>query len=116
MPQVELNFQDAIESRDAGIAKCESTADAIDPNWRNEAFELLKRFLSECPGEFKVEEVRAYAAMYDFVEPASKRIWGSIILKAARKGLIRKLRVEPVTNKKAHCAFASVWESVKQAS
>ena len=111
---VQLDILSAIEARDAGIAKVENTADAINPEWRDNAFELLKRFLNECSGEFKSEDVRAYAAMYDFVEPASKRIWGSIILKASKQGLIKKLRIEPVTNKKAHCAFASVWVPIKQ--
>lgn len=104
-----IQLSDAMKERDAGIKKVESTTDAIDSIWREVAFELLKRFIIECPGEFKVEDVRAYAAMYDFVEPSSKRVWGSIILRASKCGLVKKMRVEPVTNPNAHCANAGVW-------
>lgn len=113
---VQLDILQAIEERNKGIEKAENTADSIDPNWREEAFELVKEFIRECPGEFMVEQVRAYAAIKDFVAPASNRIWGPIIRRAAKEGLVMKIKLGTTSNPFAHRANAGVWLPVKQAS
>lgn len=112
---IQLSLEDAIKERDAGIEKSEQTADSIDPMWRENAFQLLKEFLSVNPGEFLVEDLRAYGAMKDFIAPKSNRVWGSIILRAAKEGLIKNIGYGITKNKKAHRTPAAMWLPVKQA-
>ena len=109
METVQLDILTAISEKERGIEKAENTADAIDPMWRENAFKLLKEFLSVNPGEFMVEDLRAYAAMKNFVAPASNRVWGSIVLRASREGLIKNIGYGVTKNKKAHRTPASIW-------
>jgi hypothetical protein len=109
METVQLDILTAISEKQRGIEKAENTADAINPNWRNEAFEVLKEFLLTVPGEFLVEDVRAYAAVKNFVAPASNRVWGSVVVRAAREGLIKNIGYGVTKNKKAHRTPASIW-------
>lgn len=111
METVQLDILTAISEKQRGIEKAENTADAIDPMWRENAFKLLKEFLSVNPGEFMVEDLRAYAAMKNFVAPASNRVWGSVVLRAAREGLIKNIGYGVTKNKKAHRTPASIWKA-----
>jgi hypothetical protein len=112
----QLNIFDGRQARDEGINKASDHAEAVNPGWNDQAFTMLKQFISVYPGEFMGEDFRAYCAMVDFPLPPHARAFGGVIHKAAKSGLIKKIRIAPVKNVKAHCAFASVWQAVKKAS
>jgi len=95
------------ELRDEGIAKCEQHANAVDANWSDKAFEFLKEYITNV-NEFKCENVR-FASAGIIPEAINKRVWGAIILRASRLGLIRKISTGPVTDPGSHCANAGTW-------
>lgn len=113
---VQLSLEDAIRERDAGIQQAIDHANAVVDNWSEKAYHLLIDFIEEVPGEFMVEDLRAYAAMKDFPLPPSARAWGAVILRAAKSGLVENAGYGKTKNKKAHRTPASLWAPVKKAS
>lgn len=106
---IQLDLLEAIEERDKGIQKAIDHADAVTPDWSQLAYEELKRFLQETPGEFMAESFRAHCAVVNFPLPPSSRAFGGVILRASKAGIIRRVRFDQVSNKRAHACFASVW-------
>lgn len=106
---VQLDILSSIAERDAGIQTAITHADAVTPDWSSMAYEELKRFLKITPGEFMGENFRSHCAQIDFPLPPHARAFGGIIVKAYKSGLIRRVRFDQVSNKKAHACFASVW-------
>lgn len=97
------------ENRDSGMQTAISHADAVSPEWSVRAYSLLQRYLKDYPGEFMAEDFRSFCAQVDFELPPHARAFGGVISRAAKAGLIRKVRIGQVKNVKAHCALASVW-------
>ncbi|MCT8340528.1 hypothetical protein MG296_10720 [Flavobacteriaceae bacterium TK19130] len=98
--------------RDAGIAQAMETADNCNENWSQKAFDFLRNFAKKEPS-FLTEEVRRAATKSGEVpEPPSNRAWGGVIVRAKRAGIIKSLGIKPVTNPKAHMAFATYWGSL----
>ena len=99
------------ELRDAGIAQSEKHANEEIPGWSDMAFGFLISFLERNSHEFMVEDVRKEA---EGIVPYShtERAWGSVILKASRRGLVKHLGYKQVDNPNAHKTPASVWQKV----
>jgi hypothetical protein len=106
---MQLSLLDAIEARDKGINKALTHAEQECEGWGEKAYDLIKQYLSEVSTSFMAEEIRSYAAMYDFPLPPHARAWGAVIVRAAKEGLIKKVGYGQVMNRKAHMANASVW-------
>lgn len=101
--------------RDAGIKAAAEHADFEIPRWTDQAMEFLIRFLAESAlssKEFMGEEVRLWSHDHGLPLPPSKRAWGSVMLMASRRNLIRAISTKKVRNPKAHCANATVWVRV----
>lgn len=110
MTQLTLNIPEARKERDRGIEKALKSAESVDPQWRNKAYAKLLEFVGDHVGEFKAEDIRAYAAMDDdFPLPKSERAWGGILIRAIHGGIIKKVGMGPVKNKKAQCALANTY-------
>lgn len=108
--QLTLDLTAARKARDKGIEKALKSAEGVDPEWRNKAYAKLLEFVADHFGEFKAEDIRAYAAMDDdFPLPKSERAWGGILVRAIHKGIIKKVGVGPVKNKRAQCALANTY-------
>lgn len=110
---IQSNLFEARQARDAGIEKAVTHANEVVPDWSEQAFEKLKEYLKCFPGEFMAETFRAEMALQDFPLPPSARAWGGIIRRAASAGLIERVRLQQVTNKRAHLCYASVWRAAK---
>lgn len=114
MTQANLPFVSGRDLRDAGMHAAISNADAQVPDWPTEAMRALQMYVLAHPGkEFMAEDVRNYA--YDTLAvpyPPHCRAWGSIFQRAAREGLIRRVRIAPVKTPSSHMANASVWRAV----
>ena len=108
-PAVVLDIKQARKLRDGGVEKAEEHAEREWTDWKEKAYEFLKYFLDNHNGPFMAEEVRSLAAYQDFPLPPSARAWGGIIIRAAKEGLIVRMGIQKVKNKKAHCANAAVW-------
>jgi hypothetical protein len=96
----------------AGMDQAIDHADKLQPKWSDDAFLILREFLSICDTPFMTEDLRKYAEdKRKFVAPASARAWGGIMARAKKAGLISMVGINQVKNAKAHCANAAVWQS-----
>lgn len=95
------------ELRDKGIQAAVEHADLEYEAWSEKAFQYLLGYIA-IHKEFMAEEVRL-ASKGQVPEPPSKRAWGAIIVRAVKKGLIKRLGYKSVKNPTAHCAIVSVW-------
>lgn len=107
--QLNLNLSESRIARDEGIQKAITHAESVVPEWSELAYAELKKFLLNYPGEFMAEQFRSHCALVDFPLPPHSRAFGGVFLRAARAGIIEKVRLQQVTNKKAHLCYASVW-------
>jgi hypothetical protein len=92
-----------------GMAKAVKNADSVDLKWSEKAMSALCRFISLHKGPFQAEDVRRFAVSVP--HPPSLRAWGSVIVKAARLGLIEAVGYETVSNPLAHSTPARVWRA-----
>lgn len=97
--------------RDAGMKVARLNADSRHPNWTERAVSYVKEFTLR-QVEFMGEDVRAFAEAKGFEKAPSARSWGTVMVLAARRGVIRKIGTRTVRNPRAHCANASVWRPV----
>jgi len=107
-----LDIKQARAERDNGIKRAADHADRVSDGWSDRAYQFLLKFLGNHNGPFMAEEVRSAAALMDFELPPSARAWGSVVLKAAKAGIIERIGIQKVKNKNAHCANATVWRQV----
>jgi len=101
--------------KNIGMEEAADHAEEESPQWKQRAFNLLVRYLSEYPKphQFQAEDFRNWCEMGKFIqEPPSKRAYGSIVLRAAKQGLIKKIGHATVKNVTAHRCFATLWESI----
>jgi hypothetical protein len=91
----------------AGAAQAERHANETAPGWSDKAFAALCAFVQQHTGKFQAEDVRNWA---QHVPPApSLRAWGSVMMKAAKTGIIRAVGYERVNNPRAHSTPATTW-------
>ncbi|HBP27924.1 MAG TPA: hypothetical protein DD666_00730 [Advenella kashmirensis] len=107
------NIQTSQQLRDAGMQTALSHADAVIDDWGIMAYAALEAFLESHPGEtFMTEDVRQYAYQsLDLPRPPHERAWGGIANRAAKAGLIVRVRLAPVKTPGSHCANASIWRA-----
>ncbi len=113
VPAVVLDINQGRRLRDMGIEKAVLHAEQQEPQWADKAFDLLKQFLNGQHNPFMAEDLRSYAALIDFPLPPCARAWGGVMARAAKAGLIERIGIQQVRNKKAHCANASLWHRIK---
>lgn len=95
-----------------GMERAEEHANETHESWSHKAHDFLIKYARRSR-TFLAEEVRNEAEETGAVPvPPSKRAWGGIFLKAASVGIIRKNGMKPVSNPKAHCAYATEWKSL----
>jgi len=112
MNRLILDIQQAKELRDTGMRRAETHADAVSLNWSDRAYAFLVEYIKSHP-VFQAEDVR-YAAQGIVPTPPSARAWGSVVVRAAKAGLIRQDGFKKVKNVKAHSTPAAVWKRVRQ--
>jgi hypothetical protein len=106
---IQLDVFESRQARDEGMDRALTKANNQSSNWGNDAYELLKKYLKHHPGKFQCEDVRSFAAVEDFPLPENSRSWGAIFNRAITEGLINKVGIGPVKNKKAHRANANIY-------
>lgn len=105
---------DGAKLRDEGMKKAEESAERKEFGWSDKAMIYVEKYCRMFD-EFTGESVRIYAEAMGIPEPPHKRAWGAIMLKAAKRGLIRKIGTQSVSNPKAHCAIATLWKANRRA-
>ena len=109
MEQTMLDFTEASRRRDEGMKQA---FDNAGKRWAILAMRHLECYLRNHEGVFMTEDVRRYAEQIGMPSPPSNRAWGSVMLKAARMGMIKKVGLRATVNPKAHRANASLWIKV----
>lgn len=95
--------------RDAGMARAAANAERRVPQWSERAGNALRAYLQIRDAPFMTEEFRLWAEAKGLPQPPHLRAYGSVMLVAARRGLIRKIGHGQVSNPRAHCANAALW-------
>lgn len=100
-------------ARDRGIKRALDHAEQEEPGWSDQAYTLFIQWIKSHGSGFKFmcEDARL-SLSFQLTLPPTSRVWGSIVLKAARMGLIFRRGYKSVSNAKAHGTPASVWEVV----
>ena len=94
--------------RDDGIIRAEDHADATSPAWSERAYQLLLKYIQH-GREFRNEQFVEWAEGQGLSTPPTKRAFGAIVVRAAREGVIVRLRIDTAHNPSAHRGFISVW-------
>lgn len=95
--------------KEEGMQKAVDHANAVTPDWSEQALQMLERFPQQ---RFMVEELREWAYAQGLPRPPSERAWGGVTAKARKLGLIMHGGYQSVKNPKAHCTPASCWVRV----
>lgn len=98
--------------KEEGIQTALDSANKKEDGWSTKAYRYALEYLTKVP-VFMTEDLRLYAeGQPGYVEPPSKRAWGAITRKLRKNKLIISDGVKMVKNRKAHCAFATLWKVV----
>jgi hypothetical protein len=106
--QESLNLFSGEHNRDIGMQQALDNANRVEETWSEKAYSFLLSYIKNNK-TFMTEEVRIASEEY-FAPPPSNRAWGAIIVKAVKNGLISRIGYKSVTNPKAHCTPAAVWQ------
>lgn len=105
--QMELPFS-GDQLKEVGMRMASDNAERVNNGWTDKCYELFIAFVELQDRPFKMEDFRAWAS--DKIDtPPSLRAYGSISMKAAKRGLIKHAGYAKVDNPKAHRANASLW-------
>ena len=97
----------ALQLRDEGMTRA---ADHSGDNWQAEAYHALLMFLQRTQHDFTAESVRDWATILVRVaEPPDRRAWGAVMMKAAKRGLIKRAGYRPHSDPSRHRGVSTVW-------
>ena len=96
------------ELKEAGIKR---SSDNAGVDWNNQADITLCEFI-KANKKFQAEDFRLYASKIGLPDPPHLRAFGSVIVRASRRGLIKSIGTAQVDNPKAHRAISNVWAVV----
>lgn len=108
--QVEIDFSRQVTNE--AIQRAEDSANRAVNDWSERAMQLFEWFIERTPGDFMMEDFRNDVKGL-LPEIPSNRAYGAIAIRAAHRGLIKKVGTGVVKNIKAHRCFASVWQKAK---
>lgn len=105
-----MTNQEAETRRDIGIARAERHANAAWCQWSEVAFDYLRLYCEDNPGDrFLAEELRNFAAAHGFTS-ANDKAWGAIMRKGAKEGLIYRYGYAPARS--SNLSPKCLWEVV----
>ena len=102
-------LQLALDARDKGIKRAVDHANLVNESWSDTVYRLFLDFIRHNKCEFMCEDFREGMASL-IPPPPNDRAFGGIFMRAAKAGLITRVRYAPVKNVRAHRANASVWK------
>lgn len=107
----QLNLFDGEHNKRAGMQRGLDHANAVDENWGNKALQFTRLYLNNLKPDdkFMCEDVRVASAGV-VPEPPDKRVWGPIMSRAAKCGLIHSAGKGHLKNPKANRGNAEIWQ------
>lgn len=111
---VQLDVFAAQIERDKGIARAVASAETVDPNWKQLAYDAFKQWLSMWPAGFcfQIEMFRASSYVMEIPQPLTDRAYGFIPGKAKKEGLIKAIGMKATKSITAHRCFSTEWQKV----
>lgn len=97
--------------RDRAIERAGAHADATSPEWRDRALSLVRDY-AMTHAELIGESVREHAESIGFPTPPDKRAWGSVMVRAAKAGYVRKVGWTTASAPNVHKNPVSLWRSL----
>lgn len=110
--QSEMNFDPIAGQQLAqtGASRAADHAERDNPNWKNDALQLVIEFSHTKPDGFMCEDVRAFAYKRGFPKPPEERAWGQIIITARKLGHIVSCGMAKAKDRKVHASINTVWK------
>jgi hypothetical protein len=106
---------DLLEGRrlaEQGAERAANHAERVSEGWRDKAFGYATEFIRSHNGRpFMTEQIRQFAYERGFERAPDERAWGAIMLKVARRGLVRRLGFARSSAKNVHGNPATLWEA-----
>lgn len=99
----------AVELKNRGMIQSIENADRNNKKWSEIAYKYLLHYLINKKEPFLTEDVRM-SSKNVVPEPPSNRAWGTIIVKASKIGIIKKIGYGTTKSKKSHSTPASLWQ------
>ena len=114
MNQLPLELTEGQRRRDDGMARALDHADREVPSWSVQAWGYLLEFLGSVTTnqQFMAEEVRHFAEKRGFELPPDRRAWGGVIVRASKRGMVRRIGYGKHEDPKSHHAPATLWVRV----
>lgn len=109
-----MTTPEARAARDTGIQQAAQHADEVNPNWGDQAFEVLQLFVAGkrgTPNTFTSEQVRSSILAAGLPPPPHLRAWGAVFQRAARAGLIVKVGITESKATHCHCSHVAAWRA-----
>lgn len=99
------------ELAQAGAKRAATHAERVEPGWNQQCYSLLLTYLSRIDRPFITEDFRM--AIKDIIAPPPDlRAYSSIILKAAKAGLIKKIGYSTAKNPVSHAHPCTLWQKI----
>ena len=92
--------------RDIGIKRAVQKVDKLIPKWTDKAYLYLKSYVQQKSSPFKCEDFRDFCQFNGLEMPDNLRVFGAIIRRGLKEGLIKSKGLTQVDNPKAHMANA----------
>jgi len=103
----EFDFNRALVEE--GAQRAIDHAEAVEPGWKDRAYELALQYLTPDRGEFLGEEARAFAIEKGLPPPPDGRAWSGVMLRLKKAGKIVTCGIGQSKNASAHMGFVRIW-------
>lgn len=68
---------------------------SVDSAWIERALGYVREFSAYAEGPFLTEQVREFAHSGGLAQPANAKVWGAVMRKAQRQGIVRAFAFAP---------------------
>ena len=96
--------------RDRGMNMAADCAERSLSGWNEAAMAFFIDFVAMNAGSFMTEEVRKLAEREGLPKPPDSRAWGSVVTRAVKLRLIKRIGYGPQSAAGCHMAPKSIWK------
>jgi len=96
--------------RDVGMQRAADHADRVEEGWSDRAHGFLVDYVAANRGRaFMAEDIRASAESEGLPPPPDNRAWGSVVSRAVRASIIKRMGYGAQKSVTCHCSPKSIW-------
>jgi hypothetical protein len=111
----QIELLKARDERDEGMRIAVDHADAVTPNWSEHALNWVRLYCKTNKEPFVCDELREWSEPRGCMVPISSQAWGSVMVKACKDGVIKKLGYTTCifpNRTNTHAKPVAQWQSV----